>query len=158
MDGGGARFMSLVQSVETFLSTENVPFDRDDELGLIRFFFVTENGNWMVTVHPFEDAQQLVVFSHFPSVVEEGRRSAVAEFATRVNSDLFVGSFDVDVDVGQVRFRTGLDLDDLDVTQALIRNLVYSNVSVMDGCLPALNRVAHGGAEPKAAAEESRGE
>lgn len=143
--------MSLFESIESFLSAENVPFDRDEELGLVRFFFVTENGNWMVTVHPFEDAAQLVVLSHFPSLVEEGHRASIMEFATRVNSDLFVGSFDVDLESGQVRFRTGLDLDDLEVTEALVRNLIYSNVSVMDTHIEGLNRVAFGGMAPNEA-------
>ena len=137
--------MSVYEAINQFLNDENVRFEHDEELNLIRFFFSAETAGWMVTVHHFEEASQLVVLSHFPSVVEEEFRTVVGEFVLRVNWELVVGGYDFGVDDGNLRFRTSIDIDDLEVTPLFVRNLIYSNISTMDLHIAALNRVAHGG-------------
>ena len=138
--------MSVMETIGQFLREEEVGFEQDDELKVIRFLFSNEAAGWTVTIHYLEDAAQIVVLSHLSSTVAEEFRSVVAEFVLRANCDLLVGGFDFGLDDGLVRFRTAMDIDDLDVTTQFVRNLIYSNVSTMDLHITALNRLAHGGA------------
>lgn len=140
--------MSILRSICDFLDAEGVRYEADEPAQAVRFFFTTEAAGWMVSVHHFTELQQVVAASHFPSVVPPELRDAVMEYAIRVNNELLVGGFDVDLDAGHVRFRTGMDLDDIDVNASLVRNLLYANISGMDMYLQGLNRVAFGGMAP----------
>ena len=143
--------MSVLNTVAEFLDTEGVRYETDEDARVVRFYFTTEAAGWMVSVHHFSELQQLVVASHLPSVVPPELRPAVMEFATRINNELLVGNFDIDLDAGHVRYRTGIDLDELDVNAALVRNLIYANVWGMDLHSEGLNRVAYGGLDPEEA-------
>lgn len=97
------------------------------------------------------DDDQIAFYSLLPDEVEEQSREAVATLLTHANYGLVVGSFEIDLADGDVRFRTSLALGvaELDDTQlgALVSPLIHYNLSAMDEWIDALQAVA-GGADP----------
>jgi len=76
------------------------------------------------------------------------KRQAVAEFLTRVNFGLFIGNFEMDFSDGELRYKTAIDVQDGQLTQEMIRKLVYSNVMMMDKYLPGIMSIIYAGTAP----------
>ena len=70
------------------------------------------------------------------------------EFLTRVNYGLAVGNFEIDLDDGEVRFKTSLDAEGSEIGLPLIERLVYANVAAMDQFLPGLMKTVEERATP----------
>lgn len=91
---------------------------------------------------------QVAFYSLLPDEVPEQRREAVAAVLTHANYGLAVGSFEIDLSDGDVRFRTSLALGraELDDTQlsALVSPLIHHNLSAMDAWIEGLQSVADG--------------
>ena len=90
----------------------------------------------------FEDEERVVVYSVFTEHVADHARRGVSELFIRINFSLLVGSFDLDLEDGEARFRTSLDIEGGELTDGLLRQVLYANVTTMDAYLPALGGVA----------------
>jgi hypothetical protein len=91
------------------------------------------------------EAQKIFYFySYFPVNVPQEKQVVVAELITRANYGMRVGNFEMDYEDGEVRFKTSVDVENHELTQALVSNHVYANVWTMDRYLPALIAVIYG--------------
>ncbi len=79
------------------------------------------------------------------------RRAALAEFVTRANFGLVVGNFEMDMDDGEVRYKTSIDVEGDRLSTALLHQLVRVNLEMMDKYLPGLYAVANEGLDALAA-------
>ena len=83
-----------------------------------------------------------------PVNVPPERALAAAELLTRINYDLVIGNFEMDLGDGEIRYKTGLDVTGADLSLPLVQNAVYLNVLMMDTYLPAIMAVAYGDVSP----------
>lgn len=116
--------------------------------------FSGKNGTWNCFARAREEQEQLVFYSVCSVNAPENKRAAVAEYLTLANYGLIIGNFELDFRDGEIRYKTSIDVEDAELTQALIRNLVYTNVATMDRYLPGLLKVIYGGADPDEAIAE----
>ena len=115
--------------------------------------FQGENGEWDCHAQVREEFGQFVFYSIAPTEAPATRRVAVAEYLHRANFGLAFGNFEFDYDGGQVRFRTAVDVDNGPLTENLIRQVVYANLTLMDRYLPGLLAVSAGVAPKDAIAQ-----
>lgn len=94
--------------------------------------------------HCKEEQQQLVVVGFKPSVVPEEFRPKAAELLTRANYKLTLGSFGMDFSDGEFRFRTGLDVEDGDLSITMVRNVTLITVQMFDQMYPCLMKLIYG--------------
>lgn len=109
-----------------------------------------KNGMWLCGVE-IGRGQICVVYSYCPVAIPMALRPPMAEFITLANYGLFVGNFEMDFRDGELRFKTSIDLDESDLPPALVRPLIYHNVTTMDQYLPGIMMVVHGGVSPRIA-------
>jgi hypothetical protein len=104
-------------------------------------------GTWPLCVQVVEEADLVIFYSICPVKVPEERRFAVAEFLTRANYGSSLGSFEMDLDDGEVRCKVihAVAPDGLDA--ALVERLIRVNGRVMEIFLPGIKAVA-GGQDP----------
>ena len=114
------------------------------------------------SVEPFmsyaqvKNAERVFVYrSVCPERAPAERRDAVMRYITRVNFGQLIGAFEIDLDDGEVRFRTSLDLDGERMTDALLAGVIYPNHQAMTDYLPFLLQVIRGESEPDAAHREA---
>jgi hypothetical protein len=69
---------------------------------------------------------RFVFYLDFKEKAPEAARNAVAEYITRANYGLIIGNFELDYDDGTIRFKTSLDFDGDELTEALIQNSVHA--------------------------------
>ena len=132
-----------------FAETEWVFEERPDE-NLIVFPISGNNGNWLGIANAIESDEQLVVHSRLPEPVPAERRTEVTLLLTRANFGRAIGNFELDLDDGELRFKTSVDLEGSDIQPALIRQLMLANVVTMDLYVPAIAAVI-GGAQAQEA-------
>ena len=73
---------------------------------------------------------------------------AIAHFLTLTNYGLIIGNFELDLSDCEIRYKTSIDVEGDRLTPALIKRLVYTNVTMMDQYLPG---ILEQGVTPKAA-------
>jgi hypothetical protein len=113
-----------------------------------------ENGRWPVLVQVFADRGVFACYSLAPVSPPASRHAEVLAYLTRANAGLVTGNFEVDLDTGEIRYKTAIDLSDVDeadlasgaVVRALVADLTYTNVATLDRYLPGLLQVVAGSA------------
>ena len=81
----------------------------------------------------------------------------MAEFLTRANYGLIIGNFEMDLTDGEVRYKTGIDVEGDRLSAALVKNLVYANVLTMDQYLPGIMRLIYADVSPAEAIVQVEG-
>lgn len=139
---------ALSAAVLDFLRVDGWPFVEADPGEPVRLSFKGASGAWTCLVTMDDESSQVAFYSLCPIVVPGPSIVAAAELLHRINAGLHLGCFELEYDTGNVRYRTGAAWAGVAVDAALLRPLLYVNVSMMDRYLPALATVAFGGTKP----------
>lgn len=150
---------ALYARTREYLDAKHLHYTENDELGRFDFGFVIPSKTWVVRVCIFVGTDSLIVvsvpqFGGDPSDAKAMR--ALSEYVLRANYGLVQGSFQLDLDDGELRYWSALlfDGDDLPSTHTIERVL---SVAVLmwkrygDDCL----KVIRDGMDPKEAVREA---
>src|SRR5688500_15171463 len=74
---------------------------------------------WSAFVAAREDEHQLMIHSVLPDDVPKNRRNEMALFLTRANWGMVIGAFEMDLDDGELRFKTAIDVEGTELDDAL---------------------------------------
>lgn len=110
-----------------------------------RSFFVGHNGEVTCFAQVRVDLEQFIFYVVMPVRAPSQMRIAVAEYLTRANYGLRIGNFEMDFDDGEVRYKSSIDFEGVELTAGLIRNTIYPAVQTMDRYLPGILSVIFGG-------------
>lgn len=133
----------LLGAVRSYLAGERVPVavDSPDRLS---FPVDAIPLAWRVHVWVRAAEQQVLVHSVFPSLVPADRLDAVSRFVQRANFGLIMGNFELDLDDGEVRYKTSVEVGDLHPGQMLLRPLFVANIGTCHRYFPGLAAVIDG--------------
>jgi len=113
---------------------------------------------WPVLAHVNEEPAGVRLFSVLPDDVPAENRPAVVELLARINYGLLSGAVEIDLEDGEVRARTGIELGDAELDDAafdsLLEAALVTNLALMDASWDALHDVANGRADAAAAAAQ----
>lgn len=129
-------------------------FDRLEGREVLRMGFQGEVGKWTCFAQAREKQQQFVFYSRPDFQVPENLRGAMAEFVTRANYGVILGNFELDFNDGELRYKTAIDIEGGELLPQFIRNLVGTNITMMDRHLMALQSVATGERTPLEALDD----
>ena len=148
----------LIDLVEEFFQGESWEYQRLEGQDALRQGFAGTSGNWTCYAQTREAQRQMVFYSICPLRAPDGKRMLMAEFLTRANYGLILGNFELDLDDGEIRYKTSLDAESTELTSDMIRNAVYANVLMMDKYLPGVLSILGGNVPPKQAIDEIESE
>jgi hypothetical protein len=116
----------------------------DDKLAY-RVGFSGSNGDYrcFATIH--EQYELMVFYAVAANRIPEERRGEAALFMARANYGLRIGNFELDVNDGEIRYKSSLDFEGAELTPSLIRNAIYPAVRTLDRYMPGILAVAFGG-------------
>jgi hypothetical protein len=129
---------ALLSVIAGFLEERGWPHERMPDRDVITFAFDGDAERWVVYAEAQEDEQRAIFYSVVPFNVPQERRMAVAEFVTRANYGLSIGNFELDLDDGEVRFKTSLDVKGAELTVPLVERAVVMNLHATNRYLPGL--------------------
>ena len=113
--------------------------------GSFQMGFQGQNGRWTCVAYAAETQEQVVFVSLAPAAAQARNIHAVGEFLHRANWGIHIGNFELDFRDGEIRYKTSLDLEGVEVSYELIRNLVNANLHVFNHYLPGVMGVVQGG-------------
>ncbi|BAN00381.1 YbjN domain-containing protein [Ilumatobacter coccineus] len=134
----------LLGQIRNYLDESDIAFERHAGANMVSANIGGENGSWSLWLHTREDTRQVVAYSIRPVDIDVEHRPQVAEFITRLNSKMFSGAFELDLDTGGFRCRTSLSLGDAPLSDDLIRGLIEPNSLALDAALAGLDAVLSG--------------
>jgi hypothetical protein len=152
---GSARILAEVQR---FFEEDDWKPRQLEGQPILTMGFKGDNGSWRCYARVHEEQDRFMFYSLMESHVPDDKRVAVAEYLTRANYGLYIGNFEMDFSDGEVRFKTSIDVEGGELTQVMIKNLVYVNVMMMDKYLPGVMSVIYAATPPQDAIEEIEGE
>lgn len=110
-----------------------------------------DNGQWACIAQADEERRLFLFYSAAPLDVPAHMRQAMAEFITRANYNTLVGNFELDMEDGDLRYKTSCSVEGEDASvwangllAAQIERLVSINVFMMDQYLPGMTAVFNG--------------
>jgi hypothetical protein len=137
----------LMALVLAFLHDMQLDYERYDE-HIVRVPIAADEGTYNVFVTVRDEQHQVTFHATWTDEVPEARRPSVMELITRINLDLTVSWFEIDLDHGSVSARSGIDVEGVDATDVIIENAFFAAERTMDRFLPALRAVTFEGLEP----------
>lgn len=148
---------SLLDTALAFFREENWPVTTVPSAPYLHAGFHGTNGQWLCLAHAHEAEGVLAFYSSCPVVIPEGKRAAVAEFLTRANYGILIGNFEFDLETGELRYKSSIDVQGETLTVTLVRSLVYANLAMMDQYLPGIMAVVFGNIAPLDAIRQIEG-
>jgi len=147
----------LLAVVESFLNASDFNFERIEGKTMLKLGIRAKSGGFTCIAQTREEQEQFIFYSSAPVNVPGDKFVLASEFLTRANWAMILGNFEMDYSDGEVRFKTSIDVEGGKLTETMVRNLVASNILMMDKYLPGLNKVIYGGISPEDAIKEIEG-
>jgi hypothetical protein len=142
---------TILEQVIKFFTTDDWSFTKLQGQSALVLAFQGTHGEWTCYAQAREEQQQFIFYSLCPLKSSDGNRSAIAEFLTHANYGMMIGNFELDYTDGEIRYKTSIDVEDATLTDALIKTLVYTNITMMDTYLPGISAIVTQGLSPEAA-------
>ncbi len=134
--GSTAQRAGVLDRIEAFLQEKELDYEKLDEQ-LLRLRIVSENGDWICLIRIEESEDCCVAYSVYPNLIPLERREATALFMMSVNYDLAKGSFEMDHEDGELRFRTSMPMAGRS-DPAEFGTMLIEHAQVMEQYLPAI--------------------
>jgi len=98
--------------------------------------FSGRHGKWDCYARVRESQQQFVFYSILPTKVARHKCIEIASLISKINYGLIIGNFELDLNDGEIRCKTSIDVTNDRLSIALVKSLVFTNVAIVDKYLP----------------------
>ncbi|MEM7762054.1 MAG: hypothetical protein AAF298_28650 [Cyanobacteria bacterium P01_A01_bin.40] len=100
-----------------------------------------KNGSWVFVATSDEPHGIIVLFARYPETCPAEKYTVVSEFLERANFGMTHGAWVMDRHDGEIRYRVGVDMGNMELTDEYIQSLTtYTNMT-MEYYLPGLEAV-----------------
>lgn len=103
-----------------------------DPVQSLRMSVEGKTGAWICVLRVFEATERLVVYSILPRNAELAQRERIALLLTQINYGLVLGNFEMDMTDGEIRYKTSMDAEGIELNNLVLRNLMYGNFFSVD--------------------------
>jgi hypothetical protein len=135
---------ALYNTLRHMFDEDGWDYHLDAERYLIHASYEGEMGSWEVVALVRPDDNFVLLYSRYPQAVPQERRLVMAELIARANFDLPIGNFELNMDTGELRYKTSLEIEPSVFDVATAYNLLLANLSMMDLHWPAIEAVVDG--------------
>ncbi|MFT5917170.1 MAG: hypothetical protein ACJAWV_002150 [Flammeovirgaceae bacterium] len=111
----------------------------EESQNIATFGMRTQEGTFHCILDVDLEDKKIIFLSIYPVNVPEKLRSSMAELILRLNYILFFGGFEMDFDDGEIRFKTSLIYDDLELTEKSIDHIIKGNIKSIETHFELLN-------------------
>jgi hypothetical protein len=139
----------ILSTIVNFFTEDDWSFTKIQSEPVLRMAFQGKNGKWTCYAKARTEKAQFVFYSICPVNVPESKHLGIAEFIARANYGTIIGNFELDFVSGEIRYKTSIDVESSTLTFPQIKQLVYTNVMMMDEYLPGIMSVIDGGLEAR---------
>lgn len=122
----------MLRKILTYFDEQNLSYSLP-EAGetVVLIGFETENIEFQCTITN-DDEYKLLFLSFFPFKIPENRRNDISILLLKINYELFLGNFDIDFDDGEIRFKSSLFCEGMELSNATIHYIIETHIVVME--------------------------
>lgn len=135
---------SMYDTLKTYFTKAGFEIIEDPTNHAIGMNYKGENGTWGCIARAREEYNQFVYYSLYPVPIPQERQLAMMVFLTLVNFGMIVGNFEMDVNDGEVRFKSSIDVGRAKLQNKYIRPVVVANLGMMNKYFAGITRVIAG--------------
>ena len=135
--------MSLFRVLYEILTQNGWEFDFDNKNEIIKLEIRGINTNFHAFLLVDEEQESLLCNTYIKQKIPLSKRLKVCDFMSRVNYELANGNFEMDMDNGEIRYRTYLDLADAEPSKDQVLNTVWNGVLGFDTYFPGLMKLLY---------------
>lgn len=139
---------AMLDAVEAILRDDDWKYLREDRDAVIRFGLTGEVHQYQCIFVADEPNRVLLLYAIAPLRVPPGSRLAVCEFLCRANYNMKLGNFEIDLADGEVRFKTSVSVEGIELGATVVRTMMSVNFHTMDDYMPGLLAVVRQGLQP----------
>jgi hypothetical protein len=127
----------MLQIIEKYLQRIGVEYSIRDNDKVFDFEVQAPEGQWncMLLLH---GRAGIGFYSVLPIVVQEQQRAEVALYLMWLNNERVFGNFELDLETGEVRFKTYIDCECNPLTERMLDRTMLINVATMQKYLPKI--------------------
>lgn len=134
----------IFDTIVDMFQREEWNYEQIQDQPILRIGMNGKNGKWVGYAQAREEQDQFIFYSVLPVTAPEEKRTEMAELLTRLNYGLVIGNWEMDYRDGEIRYKTSIDVEGDQLSQALARNVVFLNLQMMDRSLKAIMGVIYG--------------
>ena len=135
--------MDIIDVAVSFFESLEWPISYLENTTAVRMEYRGKNGQWTCHMHILEEAEQIIYYSVFPIHTPDDKLAPMLEFITRVNYGLIYGNFEFNLDDGQIRYKTSVDVEGNGLSHALMKPVVFLNVTTLDRYFDTLSKIIY---------------
>ena len=138
----------VFDSVVAFLRADNWRYEEIPCEPAIRFGFTGRNARFECFGRANEEHEIFVFYTVIPVRAPGEQRHIITELITRINYGLNIGNFELDMDDGEIRYKTSIDIEGGELSPRMVETLLSVNISTTDRYFPSFTDVLYAGAAP----------
>jgi hypothetical protein len=151
----------FIELCADFLNRDDWNFSRFETdavngLGYLMAKYSGDNCRMDVVFDANPEKDLMMVFVYMSVMVPESKRRDMAELVCRINHNLSIGGFELDMDDGDLRYMVAMDVEGGELVPTMVQNMRDSSISTCDRYYPALMSLIYGDKSPKDAIESVR--
>lgn len=144
----------ISDAVVSYFHNENWNFERIENSENLRCGVKGKNTSYRMFFHIKEASDRLVVYAISPFNIPENKRAAAAEFIARANYGVYFGNLELDMDDGEFRYKTSIDIEGGTLTEKMVQNLIGWAIWGVDKYYTGVMAIVYGGKSPAEAVKE----
>ena len=138
----------IFDAMVDFFQEDEWDFDQVGRAPELIMGYAGDNGEWHCFAQARDEEHQFIFYSILDDTIPPEKQPQAAEYLARATYGLVMGAFELNYDDGEVRFRTGIDVDGGELNKDMIKNIVYFNLYTMDRYVAGLKQVVEEGLAP----------
>lgn len=138
----------VYDAVLAFLQFDSWRYEEIPAENAVRFGFTGRNARFECFGRANEEHEIFVFYTVIPILTPESQRVQVAELIARINYGLNVGNFELDMEDGEIRYKTSIDIEGGELAHRMVETLLSVNISTADRYFPAFADVLYAGVSP----------
>lgn len=124
----------MLAQVIDYLNQKEWAYSTNKQDDVVTFTLSGVNGIFHCAVRVREDLSILYFITYFGLNCPPDRRADMAQLLCHINSNLIYGNFEMDIFRGEIKCRTAICYDTIELNYAVIDNLIIKNIYTMDIC------------------------
>jgi hypothetical protein len=132
-----------------FMEEEEWKYEILEGETVLRFHFKGSAGRLLCYADVEEGKDWLIFYSYLPVNTPPDKIPTMAEFMARANRGMRIGNFELDVEDGEIRYKTSLDIEGGELTNKMIDNLLRANLSTMNRYFAGMMELIYSDKTPK---------
>lgn len=143
-----ASSSAVLDVVTQFLRQDNWKFTVLEDKAAVRFSITGDSATFTCFGFADDDKQQFRFFVMSPANVPDAKRAAACELVTRANYGLNLGNLELDMNDGEVRYKSSISVRGGSLTPDMVGTIIYTAISTFDRYYPALMAILYAGTAP----------